>query len=119
MKWLRTIVAAVAVLGFVAVTSLSVGSVQPGDDIEQQIREAKTPADHQALAAWYEQKAQAAQQLASKYFLMREVYAAARAIERKDRAGENYAFVARKYQDMAKEYETFAAVHKMMAEQRP
>jgi hypothetical protein len=84
MKWLRTIVAAVAVLGFVAVTSLSVGSVQPGDDIEQQIREAKTPADHQALATWYEKEAQAAQQLASKHLMMRQVYAAARSMERKD-----------------------------------
>jgi hypothetical protein len=102
-----------------AVLSLPVGLAQPGATIAQQIRQANTLADHQALAAWYEQKAQAAQQLASKFFLMREVYAAARAMERKDRAGENYAFVAKKYQDMAKEHETFAAVHKMMAEQRP
>jgi hypothetical protein len=71
MKWLGTIVAAVAVLGFMAVISLPVGSAQPGDTIEQQIREAKTPADHQALATGYEKEAQTAQQLASKHFLMR------------------------------------------------
>jgi hypothetical protein len=117
MKWLRTIVTAVAVLGFVAVTSLSVGSAQPGDDIEQQIREAKTPADHQALAARYAKEAQAAQQLANKHFLMREVYAAARSMERKDRAGEHCAFIAKKYREMAKEYETLAAIHTMVAEQ--
>jgi hypothetical protein len=116
-RW-RTVMAAVAVLGLMAVVSLPFGLAQPVDNIELQIREAKTPADQQALAAWYEKEAQAAQQLASKYVMMREVYAAARAMERKDRAGENYAFVAKKYQDMAKEYETFAAVHKMMAEQR-
>jgi hypothetical protein len=57
MKWLGTIVAAVVVLGFMAVISLPVGSAQPEDDIEQKIREAKTPADHQALAAWYEKVA--------------------------------------------------------------
>jgi hypothetical protein len=117
MRWLGTIVAAVAVLGFMAMISLPVGSAQPGDDIEQKIREAKTPADHQALAAWYEKEAQAAQQLASKHFLMREVYAAARAMERKDRAGEHCAFIAKKYQKMAKEYETLAAIHNMVAEQ--
>ena len=117
MRWLRTIVAAVAGLGFMAVISLPVGLAQPGDTIEQKIREAKTPADHQALAAWYEKEAQAAQQLASKYFMMREVYAAARAMERKDQAGEHCAFVAKKYQAMAKEYETLAAVHRMVAEQ--
>jgi hypothetical protein len=91
---------------------------QPGDNIELQLREAKTPADHQALVALYEQKAQSAQQLATRYFVMRDVLAAAHAGERKDRAGEHWAFVAKKYQEMAKEYETFAAAHKMMAEQR-
>jgi hypothetical protein len=116
-RW-RTIVAAVAGLGFMAVLSPPVGFAQPGDTIAQQIREAKTPADHQALATWYEQKAQAAQQLASKHFMMREVYAAARAMQQKDRAGEHCAFIAKQYQDMAKEYEIFAAMHTMMAEQR-
>jgi hypothetical protein len=106
MKWLGTIVAAVAVMGFMAVISLPAGSAQPGDDIAQQIREAKTPADHQALAAWYEKEAQTAQQLANKHLMMRQVYAAARAMERKDQAGENCAFIAKKYQEMAKEYET-------------
>jgi hypothetical protein len=88
MKWLRTIVAAVTVLGLMAVISPPVGLAQPGDNIEQKIRDAKTPADHQALAAWYEQEAQAAHQLASRYFVMRDVLAAARAVEQKNRAGE-------------------------------
>jgi hypothetical protein len=48
---------------------------------------------------------------------MRDVYAAARAIERKDRAGEHCVFIAKKYQEMAKAYETLAAIHKMVAEQ--
>ena len=111
MRWLRTIMAVVAVLGFMAVISLPFGSAQPGDDIEQKIRQAKTPADHQAIAAWYEQEAQAAHQLASRYFVMREVYAAARAMERKDRAGEQCVFIAKKYQEMAKEYETLARLY--------
>ena len=118
MRWLRTIVAAVAGLGFMAVISPPVGLAQPGDNIEQKIREAKTPADHQALAALYEQEAQAAHQLATRYFVIREVYAAARAVEQKNRAGEHWAFIAKKYQEMAKEDEILAARHKMMAEQR-
>jgi hypothetical protein len=88
-RW-RTVMAAMAVLGLMAGISLPAGAAQPGGDIEQEIREATTPAVHRALAAFYEQKAQAAQQLASKYFIMREVYAAARAMERKDRAGEHW-----------------------------
>jgi hypothetical protein len=115
-RW-RTTLAAVAGLGLMVVISLPFVLAQPGDTIELQIREANTPADHQALAAWYEKEAQAAQQLASKHFMMRDVYAATRAMERKDQAGEHCAFVAKKYQDMAKEYETLAAIHRMVAEQ--
>ena len=63
MRWLRTIVAAVAVLGLMVIISLPFGLAQPGDNIEQKIREAKTPADHQALATWYEKEAQVAEQL--------------------------------------------------------
>jgi hypothetical protein len=46
-----------------------------------------------------------------------EAYAAARAVERKDRTGESWAFVAKKDQEMAREYKTLAAVHRMVAEQ--
>jgi len=111
-------VAVVAVLGFLGVISPPVGIAQPGDTIEQNIRQANTPADHQALATWYEQEAQAAHQLATRYFVMADVLAAARAVERKDRAGEHYVFIAKKYQEMAKEDEIFAAVHKTMAKQQ-
>ena len=117
MRRLGTIVAAVAVLGFMAVLSLPFGYAQPGDNVEQKIRQAKTPADHQALAAFYTKEAQAANRLATKYLIMRDVYAAARAMQQKDQAGEHWAFIAKKYQEMTKEDETLAAMHKMMAEQ--
>lgn len=85
-RW-RSIVV-VAGLGLMTVISPRDGLAQPRDNLELVIRQANTPADHQALAAWYEQQAQAARQLASKHVMMREVYAAARSVERKDRAGE-------------------------------
>jgi hypothetical protein len=118
MRRLEIIVAVVVVLGFLGVISPPVGLAQPRGNIELKIRQAGTPADHQSLAALYEQEAKAANQLATKNFLMRDVLAAARAVQQKDRAGEHRAFVAKKYQEMAKEYETLAAIHKMMAEQR-
>jgi hypothetical protein len=118
MRQLGIIVAVVVVLGFLGVISPPIGLAQPGGNIELKIRQAKTPEDHQALAALYEQEAKAADQLATRYFVMRDVLAAARAVQQKDRAGEHWAFIAKKYQKIAKENETLAAIHKMMAEQR-
>src|SRR4051794_38835219 len=89
----RSPAAVVAVLGFLGVISPPIGLARPGDTIEQKIRQANTPADHQALAALYEQEAQAAHQLATRYFVMADVLAAARAMDRKDRAGEHYVFI--------------------------
>jgi hypothetical protein len=99
------------------VASLPFSSAGEWQDMAQKIREGKTPADHQAIAAFYRQEAQKAQELSAKHFPMREVYAAARAMQQKDRAGEHCAFIAKKYREMAKEYETLAAVHKTTAAQ--
>jgi hypothetical protein len=118
MRRVGTIVAAVAVLGFLAVLSLPLGLAQPGDNIEQKIRQANTPADHQALGVFYEKRAQTAHQLATRYLVMQDAYAAARATQEKSRAGEHWVFIAKKYQEMAKEYEILAAMHKTMAEQQ-
>jgi hypothetical protein len=65
----------------------------------------------------YEQEAQAAHQLATRYFVMRDVLAAARAVEQKNRAGEHWAFIVKKYQEMAKGYEILAEMHKKLAVQ--
>jgi hypothetical protein len=51
-----------AVLAIMAVGSLPVCSAEEGKNIEQMITEAKTPADHEAIAAYYEKEAQAAHQ---------------------------------------------------------
>jgi hypothetical protein len=116
MTWLKNIFR-VAVVGIITTAYLSFSATGEGKSMEQSIRAAKTPADHQAMAAFYAQEAQKARELSAKYFLMREVYAAARAMERKDRAGGHGAFIAKTYQEMAKVYETLAAVHKAMAAQ--
>jgi len=100
-----------------AILSPPLGLAQPGDNIEQKIRQARTPADHQSLAVLYEKEAQTAYQLAAKYLPMRDVYAAACAGERKDRAGEPWVFIAKKYQEIAKKDEILAAMDKTMAAQ--
>jgi hypothetical protein len=118
MKWFRSLVAVMAVLGSIAFPYPALGAVDEWATIKQQIRDAKTPADHQALAAFYAKEAQMAHQLATRYLVMRDVLAAARATQEKSRAGEHWVFIAKKYQEKAKEYEIFAAMHTMMAEQR-
>jgi hypothetical protein len=117
MKSLRSLVVVTAVLGIVAFAYLSFGAADEWTNIEQQIRDAKTPADHQALAAFYEKEAQKAHQLHNTHASMAAAYSAARSMERKDQAAGDMVFVAKKYQEMAKEYEALAAIHKTMAEQ--
>jgi hypothetical protein len=54
MKWLKNLLGVAAVLGLIAVAYLPFSSAGEWEHMEQKIREAKTPADHQAIAAFYE-----------------------------------------------------------------
>jgi hypothetical protein len=124
MKWSRSLLTVMAVLGIVAFAYLSsgcaggkIGAADGWATIDQQIRDAKTPADHQALAAFYEKEAQTAHQLHNKELIMRDAYAASRTMQEKGRPTEHCTVLADKYRDVAKEYEALAAMHKTMAEQ--
>ena len=117
MKWLKSIIALAVVLGSITFTYVASGAADEWGDIEQRIRDAKTSADHQALATFYEKEAQKAHQLHSTHAAMAAAYSAARGMERKDQAGGDMAFVAKKYQEMAQQYENLAAIHKTMAGQ--
>ena len=117
MKWLGSFVAVMTVLGIVPFAYLSFGAADEWANIEQQIRDAKTPADHQALAAFYAKEAQAAHKLHKTHVTMEAAYAASRTMQEKGRPFEHCRVIAEKYRDMAKEYEALAAMHKTMAEQ--
>jgi hypothetical protein len=117
MTWVKSFVVMVAVLGVIAFVYAPFSFADEWADIPQKIREAKTPADHQALAAFYEKEAQKAHQLHTTHASMAAAYSAARSMQQKDQAGGDMVFVAKKYQEMAKEYESLAAIHKTMAEQ--
>jgi hypothetical protein len=117
MKWSRSLITVMAVLGIVAFAHLSFGAADEWANIDQQIRDAKTPADHQALAAFYAKEAQMAHQLHNKHLIMRDAYAASRTMQEKGRPTEHCTVIADKYRDVAKEYEALAAMHKTMAEQ--
>ena len=68
-------IAVVAVLGIMALAPLSLGVAGEGDTIVQKVRDAKTPADEQAIAAFYEKEAQAAQQEAKLHSQLKDAYA--------------------------------------------
>ena len=114
---LRTIVAVVAVVGMITLIYLPFGSAQSGDNIEQKIREAKTPADHQAIAAFYEKEAHAAHAKHDQHLGMAKSYGAIPALKDKAKAVAHCESVAKKYQEIAKENETLAAMHKTLAGQ--
>lgn len=101
-----------AALGIMAFAFLLFSSADEWADIRQKIREAKTPADHQGIAAFYEKEAQTAHQLHTKHLAMRDTYAAIPVLQEKRKAADHCETIAKKYQEMAKEYETLAAMHK-------
>lgn len=83
------------------------GGVVPAS--RQKIREAKTPADHQAIAAFYDNKAQEDHQLHTKHLAMRDAYTAIPAPREKGKADAHCEITAKQYQEMAKEYAALAA----------
>jgi hypothetical protein len=114
---LRTIVAVVAVVGMITLIYLPFGSAQQGDNIEQKIREAKTAADHQAIAAYYETEAHAAHAKYDQHLGMAKSYGTTPTLKEKSGAVTHCETIAKKYQEIAKEYEAMAAIHKTMAGQ--
>jgi ribosomal protein S15P/S13E len=111
----------VAVLGIMALVSLPWGVAGEGDNIAQKVRDAKTPADHQAIAAVFAKEAQAAQQEAKLHTQLKDAYAA--------KLKDAYAakpdmqmmvshcdMLVKHYQEIAKDLETIAKMHKKMGE---
>jgi hypothetical protein len=102
----------VAVLGIMMFVSLPEGIAGEGESIAQKVRDAKTPADHQAIAAFFEKEAQAAQQEAKLHGQLQDTYA-----ERPDMPMmvSHCEMLVKHYQEIAKELKTMAEMHKKMA----
>ena len=111
-------VVVVALLTIMELGYLPFGSAAEGKSIEQMIAEAKTPADHEAIAAFYEKEAQGARQKYAEHKKLADFYAATPAL--KTKSGTLFAHcnaAAAKYEEIAKEYEALAQMHKEMAKQ--
>lgn len=118
MKTWKIIGVAGAVMALIGLGHLSVGSATEGQStghMEQMISEAKTPADHEALAAFYAQEAQAARAKQAEHQQMRDAYATIPVLKTKTGAVAHCNAIAKKYEEIAKEYEALAKMHRDIA----
>lgn len=115
MKTWKIISAVVAVLAITGLSYLSFSSAEEGKSIEQMITEAKTPADHEAIAGYYEKEAQEAHQKHAEHQQMSDSYATVPVLKTKTGAVAHCNTIAKNYEKIAKEYEALAKLHKDMA----
>lgn len=118
MKTWQQIGVGVAVLALMGLAFLPFGSVaaeKNGDHMGQTITEAKTPADHEALAAFYKKEAQAARQKQAEHQQMSDAYATIPVLKTKTGAVAHCTAIAKKYEEIAKENEALAQMHKELA----
>ena len=106
------IIAVVAVLGMVALVSVPWGVTGEGKSLAQKVRDAKTPAEQQAIAAAFEKEAQAAQQKAKQHNQLKEAYAAKPDMQM---MVAHCDALVKHYQEIAKDLEDMAKMHKQMA----
>lgn len=116
MKTWKSIVIVAVLVAIGALGYASRGSAQEGKNIEQMITEAKTPADHEAIAAYYDKEAQAAHQKHAEHKKLADFYALTPALKTKSGTLYNHCSDAgKKYEGIAKDYEAMAKQHRTMA----
>jgi hypothetical protein len=110
-RFICTIVVVVAMLGIVAFVSLPLGIAGEGQSIVQMVRDAKTPADNQAIAAVFEKEAQAVQQKAKEHSQLKDAYAAKPDMQK---MVSHCDMIAKQYQEIATELTAMAEMYKKM-----
>jgi hypothetical protein len=116
MKTWESIAIAVLLVAFGALAYAPFGSAQEGKSIDQMVTEAKTPADHEAIAAYYDKEAQAAHQKHAEHKKLADFYAVTPALKTKSGTLYNHCTeAAKKYEGIAKDYESLAKAHREMA----
>jgi hypothetical protein len=111
----KTISVVTAILTIVVLGYAPFGSAAEGKNLEHRITEAKTPADHRAIATYDEKGAQDAHRKHTEHQQMRDEYATLPVLKTKTGAVAHCDAVAKKYEEIAKEYEALAQMHREMA----
>lgn len=116
MKTLRMLTLAIALVAMSTVGYLSVSLAEEGKSIEQLITEAKTPADHEAIAKYYDQEAQAAHKKHQEHLQLKSSYGKTPHLASKTGLPQHCEQIATSYDKIAKEYEALAKVHRDAAQ---
>jgi hypothetical protein len=114
MKTWKHIGIMMMVLTVGALGYLSVGFAEEGKNIEQMITTAKSPADHEAIAAYYDKEAQALHAKHAEHQTMGEWYKKNPTLN-KSGFSTHCDLIAANYDKTAKEYEAMAKLHREMA----
>jgi hypothetical protein len=114
MRLNSILAASIVAAGLVFSVATPVSIAQASDVTEAQIAAAKTPADHEAIAAKYDAEAKAADEMAANHESMATAYKASNAKGTQSMAGHCNRLVAQ-YRDAAKEYRALATEHRSMA----
>lgn len=113
MNTWKNITVATAVLALFGFSFLPTASAQEEKNVEQMIADAKTPADHEAIANFYEAEAQAARQKQAQHEQMKAAYQSHYPIKRAAMVPHCESII-KKYKEMAEEYAALAQLHKDM-----
>ena len=114
MKMWKSIVIVAVLVAIGALAYAPLGSAQEGKSIDQMVAEAKTPADHEAIAAYYDKEAQEAHQKHAEHKKLADSYD----LTPKLKGGtmsKHCTDAGKKYEGIAKDYEAMAKAHRQMA----
>ena len=117
-KWIVGLLAGVALAG-VFVAPIRPVSAEDQPNIAEMVKNAKTPADHLALAAQYDKLAADAQAQAASHRTMAETYKGSespKGVVRSTAMVGHCTTLAKSFDAQAKEYKAMADAHRQMAQ---
>jgi hypothetical protein len=111
----RRMVVAMLVLAATAMLPVTRAAAVSDSDIDAQIAAAKTPADHEAIATYYDGKAAEAQAKADEHKKMSAAYKKEGGSVSKTHLHDHCDGLVRVYQSAAKDYRAMADAHRQLA----
>lgn len=116
-KNITIVITVLALLGFGFLPTASAQEEKEEKEeknVEQLIAEAKTPADHEAIATFYKEESQAARQKQAQHEQMKASYQSRYPTKRAAMVPHCESII-KKYKEMVEEYAALAQLHKDMA----